>query len=109
MLVLIFKKIPSDAFCKTGIAEECPGYPPPPWVYRNQRVSGKLRNNLWGSTTYGQNLDIKELRINTLKFQFHNGTNAMRPHSHVLRDDGAFALWMARADVTRPLWKTPGP
>ena len=32
------------------------GYPPPPPVYWNHRVSAKSAENLWRSTGYGQNL-----------------------------------------------------
>src|ERR1700683_284561 len=34
-------------------------YPPSPPVYWNQQVSGKLRNNILESITYGQNLENK--------------------------------------------------
>src|ERR1700756_5290450 len=37
-------------------------YPsPPPPIYWNHRVSGKMQFDLWGSITCGQNLDVKEL------------------------------------------------
>ncbi len=41
------------------------GYPPPPSDLWNQRVSGKTRNNLWGSSSYGQNLDPQGVSSDT--------------------------------------------
>jgi hypothetical protein len=38
------------------------GIPPSPSVYWNHGVSGKMRFYLWAATSYGQNLDVKELR-----------------------------------------------
>jgi hypothetical protein len=37
--------------------------PSPPRVEWNHRLSGKTRAKYWGSVTYGQNIDIKELSL----------------------------------------------
>jgi hypothetical protein len=38
------------------------GYTPPPPIYWNHRISAEMRINLFGSASYGQNPDVKELR-----------------------------------------------
>ena len=37
------------------------GYPPSPPIYWNQRLEEKSRENLWGSRSCGQNLELKGL------------------------------------------------
>jgi len=79
--------------------------PPSPSVYWSHRVSGKPTSNLWGTITCGQNLDVKELRIQTHGTNSQGGTNAISAHRPRLDHDCANEMTEARSDVTGDLWK----
>src|SRR5579872_3196972 len=63
------------------------GIPPPPSVYWNHWVSGKLMKNLWGTITCGQNLHIKELTCPDRGDKSQDGTKCDPQHRHGLGDD----------------------
>ncbi len=91
-----------DGLCAGGIR----GYPPPPLVYWSHRVSAKLRKNLWGAITCGQNLDVKELRSRTLRNRVPKRDDERSAHRLGLDDDRASEVVRARSDVTPEMWKT---
>jgi hypothetical protein len=61
-----------------------------------------LRNNLWRSTSYGQNLGFKEF---TGRCQ--DSTNARAPRCVGVRNNGVASIVGARADVTIGCGKRP--
>src|SRR5579871_2206892 len=75
--------------------------PPLPPVYWNLWVSGKLVSNLWGSISYGQNLEPQRLNcVWPLLIFISHGVA-------VAQNDRTFGMG-ARSDVTRSassLWK----
>ena len=74
--------------------------PLPPPVYWNHRVRGKSRNNLWGTITCGQNLDVKELTSGILQIDSQHGYECDAAHRLGLDDDRRLGIWGARLDVT---------
>ena len=66
-----------------------------------------MRFDLWAAISYGQNLDVKELRGRNLDNEGPKRDDAISAHRHGL--DHHCASWMrgARSDVTRGLWKKP--
>ena len=82
---------------RNGNGEQWWGIPLPLPIYWNHQLGPELQNNLWGSITYGQNLDIKELMGSA--FPKWEGICA----SHTLAgcaDHRAIEMWIARSDVT---------
>jgi hypothetical protein len=65
---------------------------PPSRSIWNHRVSGKSRNNLWGSITCGQNLDVKELKGWVPSIDPKTGRNASQRTVIDLNDDGGFGF-----------------
>src|SRR6266446_4185920 len=62
-------------------------YTPSPSVYWNHRVSVKMRFDLWGSITYRQNLDAKELTDRNFEYEGpkrDGSTSAHRPGLGIL-------------------------
>jgi hypothetical protein len=59
-----------------------------------------MRFDLWAATSYGQNLDVKELRGRNRGDEGPKRDDATFAHSHCLDDDRASVMPGARSDVT---------
>jgi len=65
-----------------------------------------MRNNLWGTITYGQNLDVKELTGRNFDGKGPKRDETTSAYRHGLDHDYPIGIVDARLDVTRVLWKT---
>ena len=69
-------------------------------------ISAKTRFDPWDATSYGQNLDVKELRGRNLDDEDPKRDDAMLAHRHGLDHDRAIEIERARSDVTWRLCKS---
>ena len=67
-----------------------------------------MRFDLWAATSYGQNLDVKELRGEIFDDESPKRDGAKSARRHGLDHDRASLMRSARSDVTRELWKLCG-
>jgi len=68
-----------------------------------------MRFDLWGSITYGQNLDVKELTGRIPDAGSPERDDAILARRHGLDDDRAIEIAGARSDVTEWVWKSHPP
>jgi hypothetical protein len=65
-----------------------------------------MRFDLWGSITYGQNLDVKELTSRNFEYEVPKRDDSTSARRHCLDHDRAIEMAGARSDVTLTLWNS---